>query len=170
MRYQRGFTLVELMLSMGIFLMIFTVMTQSFLFLSQSIGEIQDAQKLSAHISSISQVLGTDIDEYLIDPVKSSTTALTLYHPVSGDQVTYSFVDIQGTLGLQRSSAEGVVALTSDQYPMVTGGFEVFPRATDPKKCLVHPFVRIHIKFENTSLLQTSFSSPHSSSLYQEQC
>ncbi|MFN7160951.1 MAG: type II secretion system protein J [Candidatus Gracilibacteria bacterium] len=67
MTIKKGFTLMELIISIAIFLLIFTMLTQGFLTVLKISHQIEVNRELTLYSSKILNALSTDIDELKID-------------------------------------------------------------------------------------------------------
>lgn len=173
---KKGFTLIELLLSLGIFLIVFTVMTQSYILLSGTIADIRQQESLAEYLSSITRTLNVDIDEYIINVDKSTSNNLVLSTPEKGITHDISYTlhpNSGGELELWRSEDGNVQKLSTEAFPIKEGAFLVSPKRNDPDKCLLHPTagILLGVSLKNEIYYtQTSFVSPHSSSLYRSLC
>ena len=182
-----GFTLVEIIVSLGIFLMIFTVMLQNFFLLQHTMQNIERERNMTMFVSSALQTLASDIDEYRIDVDASAKQAATLVlvsaNPADSTRITYSFEDTaDGESALIRKTASGdIQTYVHDDYNVKNGFFMVRPLNTAGKDvCTTHPSVSIGMTVEykrptpNSPELvmpiQTTFSSPETAYSYLSNC
>lgn len=184
---RRGFTLVEIIISLGIFLMIFTVMLQNFFLLQNTMQNIERERNMTMFVSSALQTLASDIDEYRIDVDASARQAATLVlvsaDPADSTRITYSFENTpEGESALIRKTASGdIQTYVHDDYNLKNGFFMVRPLNTaGADTCKTHPSVSIGITVEykrptpNSPELvmpiQTTFSSPETAYSYLSHC
>lgn len=183
---QPGFTLAEIIISLGIFVLVFTVMVQNFFLLQHTMQNIEKERTMTMFASSALQTIASDIDEYRIDIQTSSQNASTLVlaspDPQNTNRITYAFTqDNTGKTVLTRKTSAGEQQEYShESFSFKEGFFNVTPKANDRNACKTHPSVTIGMTIEYISPasgmiemsmpLQTTFSSPETAYAYLENC
>lgn len=89
---KKGFTLAELVVSITIFLIIFTILTQGFLTVLKISHHIEVNRELTLFSSKILNAISTDIDELKIDTsdTSDSTNSFTLRSTDGSKKVIYT--------------------------------------------------------------------------------
>lgn len=88
-RTKSGFTLVELTISVGIFIVVFVSMTQIFFLMQTTIARINAQREMVAWMSTITQTIATDLENYAINVEESNARTLALHHVSNGSKVLY---------------------------------------------------------------------------------
>lgn len=175
--HKAGFTLIELTISVAIFVMIFVSMTQIFFLLQGTIARINAQREMVAWLSIITQTVSTDLENYAIDTNNSSASTLALQHVSDGSKVWYRILpaptgqqgkvlsrEVQPAGGQTRQST-----FSSPLFYLPDLSMRVSPDRANPLKCSLLPSVtlRLHVQgnpddhsLSNLSdSLQTTFSS-----------
>lgn len=186
-RLAQGFTLVEILISLGIFLLIFTVMLQNFFLLQHTMQNIERERTMTMFVSSALQTLASDIDEYRIDIDASAREASSLVlvsaNPADSTRIVYTFgTNAEGKSALIRKTASGdTQTYVHNDFTIKDGFFIVRPlKAAGRDLCKTHPSVTIGMTVEYNKPtptspelilpLQTTFSSPETAYSYLSNC
>ncbi len=183
---RRGFTLAEIIISLGIFVLVFTVMVQNFFLLQHTMQNIEKERTMTMFASSALQTIASDIDEYRIDIRASSQNASTLVlaspDPQNLTRITYAFSQDAGgkTILTRKTSSGDQQEYKHDSFSIKDGFFTVTPKANDRNACKTHPSVTVGLTLEYISPvsgtveksmpLQTTFSSPETAYSYLANC
>lgn len=197
-KHHAGFTLLELIISIGIFVMIFVSMTQIFFLMQTTIARINAQREMVAWLTIMTQTVATDLENYAVDVKKSDASTLALKHvsreknkdeevhviyrttPVTvGGESGYSLVrEVQkGTQQPTRQIFNSPLFFFSDITLRVTPDSS----QSEAYRCSVLPAVtmRLAVKGNPTekalknmdpTVLQTSFSSNDNPASYRTEC
>ncbi|PIV90156.1 hypothetical protein COW46_04680 [Candidatus Gracilibacteria bacterium CG17_big_fil_post_rev_8_21_14_2_50_48_13] len=187
-KHAAGFTLVELTISMGIFVVIFAAMTQIFFLMQGTIARINAEREMTAWVSTITQTIATDLERYAISVEESEGNALVLKRPQDDSTIVYRTK--QQNLGdrtemelMREVKEEGQTSLsryTSPLFILSDVRMHVSPGKTNPLRCSILPAVALHLevrgkpgdaRLQNMLLpIDTVFSSNENPQSYAQGC
>lgn len=87
---KKGFTLLELLLSMGIFLLIFTTLTQGFLLVSKITARLDVQREMTIYSSKLLTSINNDMDSFPLLVHERKDNAISLENKDTSSTVTYS--------------------------------------------------------------------------------
>lgn len=118
----RGFTLVELLISMGIFLMFTTILLNSYVSIVTSQREADDYRKIYSEGRKVFQLLSDEVRNGVIDTTYQDSAKLVVYSKDGGSFKSFFFNETDKSL-----TFEGGSSLLSDEVLACSFSFKVFP-------------------------------------------
>ena len=186
---KKGFTIIELVVSMGIFILIFTIMVQLTIAIQGILRDIDEKREFSLFVQGITETLGADSDEMLLQVHNNGHTSVAFRSATGNKTVRYSVGQSpnSGEVVLSRTSQDGTSAATTThtfthpKFFLSNIAFLILPDSTALGQggCTIPPAFAVHFTVgvkkpthgESTSLpIQTTFTSPEYPHAFKARC
>lgn len=189
---QSGFTLIELTISVGIFVVVFISMTQIFFLMQGTIARINAQREMVAWMTNVTQTMATDLESYAIVVQESDARTLTLQHVSDKGKIIYRQSEeqkdgqeehvltreVQNVLG--NSTQTTLNTYTSPLFYFSDISMHVSPDRGNTLRCSILPSVTLHLtvagmpgdsRLSNLHTeVQTTFSSNANPLSYSKTC
>lgn len=164
-RHSRAFTLIEMLISISVFMLFLGIVAQSYMSLVTANRKANDIQKMYREVRFVFDTLAQEIRNGAIDytcgdPIQHNT--LCISHPKNGEQFLYKFADKKL---LVKRDAGGFQPVTSDNLKIDDMSFTVFPEQNPYAQTAAgndavqwQPSVRIELKTSGYDF-KTTYSS-----------
>lgn len=197
--FHSGFTLVELLVSIGVFIIVFISMTQIFFLMQGTIARINAQREMVAWLSTITQTISTDLENFAINAETSDARTLSLesrskdekvfyrvnpapasLHTNSGSSASGWSISREVSTGSGTSATSSIAEFTSPLFYLEDVHLRVTPEKGDQMRCSVLPAAMINLTLAprpeskrlgtQKSYLQTTFSSNDNPLSYSKAC